>query len=116
MTNLDEAAGAVARLPITMRERDVSAHAIVTNSGIRAYAPAEAALAIQAHLEAHPELIAEWLGYSEDQRCSGWYVVSDDQGFSVGYVPASATLSSEHYKSGSEACTAFIMAQLVRGN
>jgi hypothetical protein len=42
----------------------------------------------EAAFRAHPEKMAEWLQWSDDQRCSpAWHVEEDAQGVTVAYYP-----------------------------
>jgi hypothetical protein len=55
----------------------------------------------------HPELLDEWIEYSEDKRSDhGWYIRREsDSTFKVGYRPNG---DSELFSNGIDACAAFI--------
>jgi hypothetical protein len=81
---------AICRLPQTLRAReDSSWNSLLTEVGfIRGSTTLDPAV-IVSYLEAHPDLIEAWLGYSEDKRTSsGWYITqAGAAGYEIGHFP-----------------------------
>ncbi len=68
---------------------------------------------IQEGLSHHPELVDEWILYSEDKRSgSGFYLTKDATGFyTVGYL-GGAGKNQKTYSERIAACAAFIKQEL----
>jgi hypothetical protein len=117
MSTLAESAACIAAIPLTMRQNPhLSPEAIVREAGARSYAPTAMAEAIRAHLVAQPELVMQWLGYSQDQRISsGWFLAEAEEGsgFTLGHYPESASRPSRLFPEAPEACAAFIVATFL---
>src|SRR5688572_28923518 len=68
---------AVCRMPIAFRARcNVSMVGLIEENGYSALADDITELVLEEHLRQHPELVAVWVQYSEDQRCSPAYGIS----------------------------------------
>lgn len=77
--------------------------------------------AIRRHLEEHPELVAEWVLYSEDQRCSpAFYVLQTGKmRWTVGWVSREGdNLVIGEFDSPVDACAMYIKRALdsIRAN
>ena len=61
-------------------------------------------------LKNHPDLINDWLRYSEDQRSSPcWYFRKcDGENYSVGHYPETPEFGEIDFKNKFEACAAFV--------
>ncbi|MGD9633579.1 MAG: hypothetical protein AB7G28_24435 [Pirellulales bacterium] len=67
---------------------------------------------IKSHLSRHPELINDWLCYSEDQRCTpANCFIEINQGYTVARYPGGVKMVFDDRAS---ACTEFIIRQLDR--
>jgi hypothetical protein len=94
------------------RRGDVSVVYLLEESGYDTVRGAITVSVIQQHLQAHPHLIDDWAGYSEDQRCSsGWFF--DDRRYTTGHYSSSAGRSHEQaFGERSQACAEFIKHEL----
>ncbi|HMV12471.1 MAG TPA: hypothetical protein PKD88_12365 [Nitrosomonas sp.] len=64
-------------------------------------------------LLAHPEVITDWLEYSEDKRCAGWYFRSSNSDrYLVGYYGNGESFETE-YSDKLKACAVFIKHELT---
>ena len=111
MLDCDAIVEQVCRLPAEFRriqtksivqlaeEIDVSAHRHCINSSI-----------VVKHLNAHPELIKDWLLYSADKRVShGWYFKETGNDIVVGYFPD----GREHrFSDRATACAEFVVHEI----
>jgi hypothetical protein len=101
------------RLAADYRARiDISPFRLMIDSG---YADMRAAIdekKIQAFVRDHPEIIEEWIAYSEDKRCGGWYFTKrlDRDEFVVGRVEAPKKVES--FREPTEPCARFIKREL----
>ena len=70
--------------------------------------------AIQSELKAHPDMIEEWLQWSENKRSnSGWYFKNENGTSIVGYYSGSKDGNSIlKYSDLSEACATFIKNEI----
>ena len=83
---------------------------LVAESGIAQYASALSVEAVSTYLSLHPELVAQWLRWSEDKRVSsGWYFMRESDKYIVGYYPKGETLS---FADALPACAAFIIREV----
>ena len=63
-------------------------------------------------LLAHPDYADDWLEYSEDKRCAGWYFKTDDEGkYLVGYIDEKKD-SETPYGDKLKACAVFLKHEL----
>jgi hypothetical protein len=94
------------------RRGDVSVVRLLEESGYATFRDAVVIAEIRQHLEAHPDLISSWAGYSEDKRCSsGWYF--DDSRYSTGHFSSDAGRSRELvFGERSQACAEFIKHEI----
>jgi hypothetical protein len=78
----------VCRLPIDFRDGTKSPLQLVRDSGYLENPVALTIEAVEDALRRKPELVDEWLGWSEDKRVSsGWYFLKAGTQFVVGYYP-----------------------------
>ena len=94
------------------RRGDVSVLYLLEESGYDTVRDAVTVAIIQQHLQAHPDLIDVWAGYSDDKRCSsGWFF--DDRRYTTGHYSSSAGRSQEQvFTERSQACAEFIKHEL----
>lgn len=63
-------------------------------------------------LFSHPDFVNEWLEYSEDKRCAGWYFrLNDSNKYLIGYFDLNRNIETE-YDDKLEACAAFVKREL----
>ena len=63
-------------------------------------------------LLSHPDFVDDWLEYSEDKRCAGWYFKTDNEGkYLVGYVDENKE-SETRYDDKLRACAVFLKHEL----
>jgi hypothetical protein len=93
------------------RRGDVSVLYLLEESGYDTVRDAVTVAIIQQHLQAHPNLIDLWAGYSDDKRCSsGWFF---DGRYTTGHYSSSAGRSQEQvFTARSQACAEFIKHEL----
>jgi hypothetical protein len=103
---------AICRMPEDFTRRgDVSMVALLEESGYLSNRSALTEAVLRQYIEAHPEVVDSWTGFSEDQRASeSWYVLrpewADARGsWIVGFHPGGPRTS---HSNGVEACAAFI--------
>jgi hypothetical protein len=76
----------ICNLPADFRDGEKSAHDLIREAGIDVRSLTTDSIA--AILKTKPELVTEWLQWSEDKRSSpGYYFLSDGQRHIVGYYP-----------------------------
>ena len=93
------------------RRGNVSVVYLLEESGYATFRDAVTVRIIQQHLQAHPHLIDVWAGYSEDQRCDGWYF--DDRRTSIGHYSSGAgTAHEQKFSERSQACAEYIKHEL----
>jgi len=97
-------------LPNAFRGGMKSSVQLVAESGI---AQCESALSVDAvaqHLGKHPELIEEWLRWSDDKRSSdGWYFLRGDDAYVVGFYPNRKAL---RFSRAEIACAEFVVREI----
>jgi hypothetical protein len=64
---------AVCRMPIEFHRRNISMVGLIDETGYVSLAGEITQAVLEEHLRQHPELVAVWVQYSEDQRCSPAY-------------------------------------------
>lgn len=63
-------------------------------------------------LSAYPGFANDWLEYSEDKRCTGWYFkLNDDNNYLVGFFDESGCTETE-YNDKLKACATFVKHEL----
>jgi hypothetical protein len=69
---------------------------------------------IREALRAHPDMVDEWIRFSEDKRTNaGWYFRPTDRGYQVGYFSrAQSCIKSTEYRDRTEACAVFIKNEI----
>jgi hypothetical protein len=100
----------ICALPVQFKEGNLSIWQLVKKSGYRDDPSSLTVDAVATHLREHPELIDAWLGYSQDKRCSGWFVrQSAVNTYEVGYVPGGERISMSD---PARACAEFIVREV----
>jgi len=116
MTTVDEALVRACNLAHDYYARNMSPNALMAESGFREHRGAIDVEKIRKHVVAHPKLIGDWMGYSENKRVSsGWYFSADsvDGPYVVGYFPTSDPSKTEKkYSDEIEACAIYIKREL----
>ena len=110
---LQDVVAKVCSIPSDFHRRgDVSVVYLLEESGYDTVRDAVTVPIIQEHLQAHPDLIDVWAGYSADKRCSsGWFF--DDTRSTTGHYSSSAGRSQEQvFIERSQACAEFIKLEL----
>ncbi len=66
------------------------------------------------YLADHPDVVGEWLAYSEDKRTvGGWYCLNQDGAWIVGRLgPRATRVDERRHTSSVEACAEFILLEL----
>jgi hypothetical protein len=78
----------ICRLPADFYRGSKSMVQLVSESGIREFPSALAVDGIAAYIAEHPDLVEQWLRWSENKRVlSGWYFARRPGGFVVGLFP-----------------------------
>ncbi len=99
--------------------RDVSAYSLVRETGYFKSHQEVTSNAIHQTVVMTPELVTEWLSYSEDKRTNeGWFFQRGPEGFQVGRLASDSSLHSlVNYTDEFIACAAFIKheAESIRG-
>lgn len=97
----------ICRLPIDFQQGNKSQNQLVQESGILDLPTQMARQSIQAYLRDHPDLVAVWLDWSADKRCSpSWCFLKEGALYSVSYFPDGERLL---FDDGIEACAEFIL-------
>lgn len=115
-TRAEDIADAIVRLPRTLRAGgDVSMYELATRAGYFEHYDRIGEAVIKQRLRGAPELVDEWLAYSEDKRVGrGWYFrIVPDGGYEIGYYGSVAGQhSSRVYADRFEACARFVKQEL----
>lgn len=90
--------------------KDVSAHFLLNESGYREVRNLVSVKLIQQALGAEPLCVEEWLAYSRDKRCGGWYFTSiKGARYAIGCLDEKSGESMQtEYSNPLEACAHFI--------
>jgi hypothetical protein len=110
MTATDFRLIAILRIPaqLAIAEAAPSLQAALARTGYAAYRPHFDAADVRALLEAHPALLEQWLGYSDNKRTDqGWYVLRDGE---IGQLTRPSAQRS--YAPIEEAVAQFIVREL----
>ncbi len=98
----------ICHLPRRFRESGISAYKLVCETGIN---PDSLDVhSVSSVLSSEPELIDDWLGWSEDQRCSpAYYFIKEESRYVVGLYPGSERVE---FSDRIAACADFIVKHL----
>jgi hypothetical protein len=110
MTTIDFRLIAILRIAqqLSAGEGGLSMEKALAHAGYAAYRPHFDAADVRALLEAHPELLEQWLAYAEDKRTDqGWYVLRDGE---IGQVTQPTAQRS--YTTIDEAVAQFVVREL----
>jgi len=90
-----------------------SPNALMAASGYLEHRDAIDVDMIRSYLVANPDLIGDWVGYSENKRCNGWYISADSAtgSYHVGIRP-SAFKSQKEYSDATAASADYIKKEL----
>lgn len=70
---------------------------------------------MRAHFAANPDLIGNWVRFSEDKRVDrGWYFLADSAGgpYLVGYLPDNPSRPEEEFVAAAFACATYVKREL----
>jgi hypothetical protein len=106
--NTFDAIQQICNLPTEFRDGEKSSRDLVREAGIDVRSLT--AESIAAVLKTKPELVTEWLQWSEDKRSSpGYYFLSDGQRHIVGYYPGDEQVE---FVDAIAACADFIVKEV----
>ncbi len=108
----DQLASDLVRIPLTFRERgNISVVSLLIE--IADQEPISVAPLWKA-LKASPDLVDEWVSYSEDKRTSeGWFLIDRGSYWEVGYLaPRGKGAKSLRFQDRMEACATFASNEL----
>lgn len=116
MITAEEALVRACNLAHDYRSRSMSPIALMAESGYRVHRRELDVEKIRKHVAAHPKLISDWMGYSENKRVSsGWYFHDDsvDGLYVVGCISANNSATTRRkYSDDVEACAFYIKQEL----
>jgi hypothetical protein len=91
---LDATVERISRLSVDFYAGAKSMAQLISESGITRFPLALSIRHICAYITAHPEIVDDWLRWSENKRVSaGWYFIRRASGFEVGFHPDGEVLS-----------------------
>jgi hypothetical protein len=93
---------------------NVSMYSLLSDSGyFEAHSQISESI-IREALRAHPDMVDEWMRFSEDKRTNaGWYFRPTHRGYEVGYFSrAPSSIRSAEYSDRTEACAVFIKNEI----
>lgn len=101
----------ICEVPAEVRRSNRPLRDLVRSSGYAALRGQFAPRELAAYLRARPEVIAQWVAYSEDKRTSdGWYLRPP---YSIGRIsPEPPPMHEVKHVDLAAACAAFIIAEL----
>lgn len=100
---------AICSLPSRFSCDNVSAAQLVLESGLVEDPEALTRAAVVSFLAAHPDVMKGWLLWSQNKRTSsGWYLSSEETGFTVGFFPGGPKTL---YRNMIDACSEFILLE-----
>ena len=107
MTNCQRIVEQVCRFPLDMRQAGISPNQWVRKINLTAHKGCISSDAIVSCLRAQPELVEQWLAWSDDKRWSpAWYFYRDGDHYVVGHYPNG---EDEHFTDRFLACTRFVV-------
>ena len=97
-----------------MRGRGLSLQQLLSETRYRELRPHIIPATVVAHVTAHPELVEQWLMYSEDKRTSGgWYFTGEGREWELGRLDSrSRRVDQRRHTSSVEACASYILREL----
>ena len=98
------------RLPVDFYRGQKSMADLVAESGIDVNPTALAVARILAYVTAYPELVEQWLRWSENKRVTpGWHFVHRSDGYQVGFHPNGEVLNIAQPE---PACAEFVVREV----
>jgi hypothetical protein len=109
--NPDSVVASVCGIPIAFRQvGGKSLHQLIAESGYWEMSGQLSAVSIESFLRQSPELVDDWLRYSEDKRTSGgWYFVDEGDRFVVGQIQGRQLIFDDRLV----ACAEFILREVM---
>jgi hypothetical protein len=109
----------IVKIPRTFQiRRDMSIVALLKEMGYFELYDQVSVSDIREALSRDPACVQEWMKYSEDQRCPGWYLtVNDEDLYEVGFFDHDADphySNRVQYESAMDACAVFIKQEIER--
>jgi len=93
------------------RGRGVSLRDALQSANYRRCRPGLTPVNLTQHLSGRPDLIDDWLRYSEDKRTSGgWYIRAIGREWEIGRVALDSAI--RRFSSAPEACAHYVLAEL----
>ena len=106
----EEVVERLCKLPHDFNVGKKSPSQLVAASGVARCEAAVSTEALAKFLARHPELVEEWLHWSEDKRVSsGWYFLKERNEYVVGYYPNGERLS---FADPVRACAEFVNREI----
>jgi hypothetical protein len=107
----------IVKIPRTLQiRRDMSIVALLKEMGYLELYDQVSVSDIREALTRDPACVQEWMNYSEDQRCPGWYLRLNEEGlYEVGFFDHNADPHYSHrvqYESAMDACAVFIKQEI----
>lgn len=104
----------VINIPKKLREQNTSFYKLLEKSGYFEFFSRINEVEILGQLNINPELVQQWMQYSDDKRItSGWYFTQDkDLQYVVGYHPRIIGTTPSKFNNIKEACAAFIKIEI----
>ncbi len=100
----------LSRLPADFYHGQKSMVQLIAESGINANPASLTVASILAYVTAYPELVEQWLRWSENKRVSsGWYFVHRSGGYVVGFHPEGEVLNIAQPEL---ACAEFVVREI----
>lgn len=94
---------------VFQRERNVSFYSLLKQSGYYEMHDQITVEAIRQALFEQPHYVKDWIQYSEDQRCTGWFFLKKRSHYEVGFLPSEGDeMPVTKYSDRFEACATFI--------
>jgi hypothetical protein len=109
----------IVKIPRTFQiRRDMSIVALLKETGYFELHDQVSVNDIRQALTRDPACVREWMQYSEDQRCPGWYLsLNDENLYEVGFFSDNAESHYSNrvqYESAMDACAVFIKHEIER--
>jgi hypothetical protein len=116
MPTVDEALVLGCSLARDYRGKNMSPMALLAASGYRKHRDTIDVAKIRKYVEQHPELVGDWMAYSDNKRTSTgccFYAESSSGPYVLSYFPSrNPSKTDQKYSNESEACAVYIKYEL----
>ncbi|WMJ08682.1 hypothetical protein [Nitrosomonas sp. sh817] len=93
-------------------QQTVSMHDLLQRTGYANISKLISEQDLYEEILSYPDVVTDWLDYSEDKRCVGWYFCSSDSNeYLVGYLDDDERIETK-YTDKLKACAVFIKQEL----